>query len=282
MGTYLVIKNNFRRNFNHKFVFAFSFLFPFLLCLAAGMVNHIGKSDLRVGVISTGEVSRDEITMLFNNTVEYECEKASRDSVYSDLIMGKYHIVLDYSNPNSGKNPELLSIQNMDKLTAEVQSLTKTERAIAYLMTLFMITAVVQGSVIIRDKSVGTLERYCYSLHNKRSYYVGFFFHNLILTFLQGEIAMLIMMVMDKDWELSFGEGILAAVFIALISVTFAFVICAISKKDMNANISASSIAVILSILGGTFVAVGNMPGLFQIMSLFSPIRWIIQIIQWI
>ncbi|WMJ89916.1 ABC transporter permease [Anaerocolumna sp. MB42-C2] len=280
MGIYLVIKNNFIRNYNHKFIFIFSFLFPMLLCLAAGYFNNIGKSDLRIGIISSEKIDKSHIDKVIKSRIPIVYERASAESMYSDLITGKYQIILDYQNTN--QKPEIISVQNMEKLTGPVKSLTKTERAIAFLMTLFMVTAVVQGSVIIKDKSLGTLDRYCYSLQKKSSYYVGFLIHNFIITFLQGETAMLIMLLFIKKWELKPVQTVIIAGFIAIIACLYAAFICGVSKSDMNANISASSLAVILSLLGGTFVAVENMPKVFQIMSFLSPIRWVIQIMHWI
>ncbi len=280
MGICLVIKNNFIRNYNHKIIFVFSFLFPILLCLAAGYFNNIGKSDLRIGIISSEKIDKTDIEKVVKSNIPFIYEKASSESMYSDLITGKYQLILKYKKSN--QKPEILTVRNMDKLTTPVKSLTKTERALAFLMTLFMITGVVQGSVIIKDKSQGTLERYCYSLQKKRSYYVGFFIHNFIITFLQGETAMLIMMLFDKKWDLKPVQSVLIAGFIAVIACLYAALLCGVSKSDMSANISASSFAVILSLLGGTFVAVENMPKVFQLMSFVSPIRWIIQIMYWI
>ena len=272
MGIYLVIKNN--------FIFLFSFLFPMLLCLTAGYFNNIGKSDLRIGIISNEKVDKSHIDKIIKSKTPFVYEPALAESMYSDLITGKYQVVLDYRNTN--QKPEIISVQNMDKLLGPVKSLTKTERAIAFLMTLFMVTAVVQGSVIIKDKSRGMLYRYCYSLQKKSSYYIGFFIHNFIITFLQGETAMLIMLLFNKEWELKPAQTVLLAGFIAIIACLYAAFICGVCKSDRNANISASSLAVILSLLGGTFVAVENMPKAFQIMSFLSPIRWVIQIMHWI
>jgi ABC-type multidrug transport system permease subunit len=149
-------------------------------------------------------------------------------------------------------------------------------------MTLFMVLSVVQGALIITDKNTGTMERYCYSLQKKRSYHAGFYLHNLILTFLQGAAALLIMKVVNGNWELSAFQGVLTAVVIALISTAFASFICAFSRSDMKANITASGLTAIFSLLGGTFIAVESMPGLFRGLSVISPMRWIIEFVRWI
>ncbi|QHQ60931.1 ABC transporter permease [Anaerocolumna sedimenticola] len=85
-----------------------------------------------------------------------------------------------------------------------------------------------------------------------------------------------------KKWELKPVQTVLIAGFIAVVACLYAAFLCGVIKNDMNANISASGLAVILSLLGGTFVAVENMPKVFQIMSFASPIRWVIQIMHWI
>ena len=50
MGTYLVMKNNFRRSLNHKLLFMLALLLPIVLCLIAGSINT-GKTSIRVGIL---------------------------------------------------------------------------------------------------------------------------------------------------------------------------------------------------------------------------------------
>lgn len=281
MGTYLVIKNNFRRNLNHKLQCVVTFFIPLLLCLAAGFVKPSDKPDLRVGIISETDTGRDSISKILN-TEDFVYKITSRETMNSDLITGHFQIILDYTNIKDGRQPVIHSIQNQNKPSGVKNTLTHTERAAAYLMTLFMVLSVVQGSLIITDKNTGTMERYCYSLQKKRSYHAGFYLHNLILTFLQGAAALLIMKVVNGNWELSAFQGVLTAVVIALISTAFASFICAFSRSDMKANITASGLTAIFSLLGGTFIAVESMPGLFRGLSVISPMRWIIEFVRWI
>lgn len=281
MGTCLVIKNNFRRNFNHKLQCVVTFFIPLVLCLAAGFVNQSARPALRVGVISDSETGRDSIRKILN-TEDFVYKLTSRETMNSDLITGHFQIILDYTGIKDGRLPVIYSIQNKDKQSGVIKTLTHTERAAAYLMTLFMVLSVVQGAVIIKDKTSGTMERYCYSLQKKRSYYAGFYLHNLILTFLQGTAALLIMRVVNGNWELSALKGVLMAAVIALISTAFASFVCAFSKSDMNANITASGLTAIFSLLGGTFIAIESMPQLFRSLSVISPMRWIIELVRWI
>lgn len=281
MGTYLVIKNNIRRNLNHKLQCVVTFFIPLVLCLAAGFVNQSARPALRVGVISDTETGRDSIRKILN-TEDFVYKLTSRETMNSDLITGHLQIILDYTGIKDGRQPVIHSVQNKNKPSGVIKSLTHTERAAAYLMTLFMVLSVVQGAVIITDKTSGTMERYCYSIQKKRSYYAGFYLHNLIMIFLQGSAALVIMRVMNGNWELSAFKGVLTAAVIALFSSAFASFVCAFSRSDMNANITASALTAIFSLLGGTFIAIESMPQLFRILSVISPIRWIIEFVRWI
>lgn len=281
MGTYLVIKNNIRRNLNHKLQSVVTFFIPLVLCLAAGFVNQSARPALRVGVISDTVTGRDSIRKILN-TEDFVYKLTSRETMNSDLITGHLQIILDYTGIKDGRQPVIHSVQNMNKPSGVIKSLTHTERAAAYLMTLFMVLSVVQGAVIITDKTSGTMERYCYSIQKKRSYYAGFYLHNLIMIFLQGSTALVIMSMMNGNWELSAFKGVLTAAVIALFSSAFTSFVCAFSRSDMNANITASGLTAIFSLLGGTFIAIESMPQLFRILSVISPIRWIIEFVRWI
>ena len=67
---------------------------------------------------------------------------------------------------------------------------------------------------------------------------------------------------------------------IMIVSTLYAIVSSLILKKEMRTNIVASSLAMLLSILSGTFIAVDNMPQLLQVLSYLSPIRWVLLIVS--
>ena len=63
--------------------------------------------------------------------------------------------------------------------------------------------------------------------------------------------------------------------FILVVSNLYGIVVTRISKSEMMAGILGSSGAALFSLLGGTFVAVEQMPHFLQLMSYASPMSWL-------
>ncbi len=76
----------------------------------------------------------------------------------------------------------------------------------------------------------------------------------------------------------SIAQLFVIAIAISSIATVYGVFQAFICKREMTANIMASSCAMILSILGGTFVPTEQMPHMLQLLSVISPVTWILRI----
>lgn len=302
MGIYLVMKNNFRKSFNHKLLFLVSFLLPIVLCVIAGSIK-LGKTTIRVGSLEaeTNLIQREERQDLYNLLEQSEGIKyavAKEDSLHTDLMTGKFNLVMDYRNSTSIEDFKLLSYQNEEKIAVLTQvfrtaiteqksidfsglpkkGMTETERTIAVLLTMFMIISSIHAAAIIRDRQSGTYDRYHFARKSDSGYVLGYVMHNFLITYGQIVLCMVVLHFLQAGFIISLTKGVMIGVVIALISTVFSMLICLSSKSEMQANITASSLAAVLSLLGGTFVTIESMPGILRLLSLGSPIRWIVEL----
>jgi ABC-2 type transport system permease protein len=269
-----------------------------------GAVNF-GKITVRVGILGpeTGFMDiagKDEIYRLLDRSEGIRYAPADPDTLNTDLMTGRFQVVLDYRESETAESFELLSYQNEEKtaflkamlqeafskqepvkLTGlKPQGLSATERSIAMLFTMFLIFSTVHASMLIRDRQNGIISRYSFARKSSTSYAAGFFLQNLVLTFLQLLLCMAALLLIQKDFLLTAKELLLCSVIMAFISSSFAILICLGSRSEVQSNIAASSLAAVMSLLGGTFVAVEAMPGLLRILSYASPVRWAVELLR--
>lgn len=302
MGIYLVMINNIKRSLNHKVLLVITFLLPVILCMIAGSVPF-GKVSLRIGIVT---LNRTEVTkemealyQILDQTEGIKYEEAKEKTIHTDLIIGKYHAILDLRN-NSEKEPfELISYQNDEKKLAlqevlmngilqggvSLNGLKKdgfslTERSMALFLTLFLIFSSIHASTIIRDKHNGTFARYRFAKRNHTGYILGYFLHAFLITYVQILLCMISLFILQKGFTLTLMETLVTSLVITLIATIIAVFICYNCQSEVQANITTSSFAAIMSLLGGTFIAVEAMPGLLRILSVISPIRWVVELLR--
>jgi uncharacterized membrane protein (DUF485 family) len=293
--------NNFRRNLNHKLLFAITFLLPVLLCLLIGVV-HFGKSDVRVGILKDTTYQSDnnlkEVYKLLYHTEGIRYADATETSLNTDLITGRYQVVLDYRGSSGINDFHLISFQKKSKVTlieetfrnafgqkkpifpmkADSKGMTASERNIAIMMSLFMVFSTMYSKTIVGDRQNGMVQRYRYARINSQSYIQGYLLFIFLIVFCQNLLGMGIIMAVQTKFSINLLECVLMSVIIAVISTLFGVLISVRSKSEVQVNIMASAITAILSLLGGTFVAVESMPGLLRILSFVSPIRWVVEL----
>lgn len=85
--------------------------------------------------------------------------------------------------------------------------------------------------------------------------------------------------LLDKNFTLSFAALINTYLFILVVFNAYAILITVISRSELMSGILGASLAVLLSILGGTFVSVENMPIILQQIVIVSPIRWLVEML---
>ncbi len=329
MGTYLVMINKFKRSFHHKILFVMTLLLPVTLCIAMGLVDF-GKTSIRVGILLPEESRTDSANELIasaNELIDVSTDEsanagalvdsgslyeildqsdgikygtAMESSLNTDLMMGKFHVVLDYRDSNSMKEFELLTYQKEEKAARlnmifqqtianrvpvqlsgiKAQGLSVTERNLALLLSMFLVLSTVHASMIIRDKQSGTLLRYQFAKKSKIGYVAGYTLQTLLITFVQILLCIVVLMAVQKEFQLSWIGVLSVSVVMSGIVTIFCMIICLGSRSEMQSNITASSLAALLSLLGGTFVAVEAMPGLLRVLSYASPIRWLVELVR--
>jgi hypothetical protein len=143
-----------------------------------------------------------------------------------------------------------------------------------------MVFATIHASTFIRDRASKITVRYQFTGYHQSDYLLGYFFHTLLLTFVPVLLCISSLLLLQPGFTLGLTELLLITSVIAIMSSIYAITISTLSKSEVSANIMASSMAGIFAILGGTFVAVEAMPGLLRVLSLASPIRWVVELLQ--
>lgn len=303
MGIYLVMKNNLKRSMKHRILFVLTFLLPIILCCLFGLIRF-DKVDLRIGILESQEdAARNEQAKIFelldrSEGISYAI--AEEGSYHTDLMMGRFHVLLDNRRAASMGEVQIISYQSEKRqqllqeaiikmikdnsplnLTGfKAKGLSTTERSVTMVLSLFMVFATIHASSIIRDRDSGILIRFLSTGYQKSDYLLGYFFHTLLLTLVQVLICISSLQLLQPGFSLSLREMLLIPLVVAAMSSLYAITICIFSKSEVSSNIMASSIAGIFAILGGTFVAVEAMPGLLRVVSLVSPIRWVVELLQ--
>lgn len=280
MGIYLVTKNNLKRIFLTKSIYIIIFLLPVIICVLGIIINGLSNRTIRVGIVTDNTAIYQVCENQMNQYENIQYERADASTIHTDLIMSRYQYAINYldgtDTEDSINKIKQLALSNLEKNS---NSISQTERMLSMLMTVYMIIATIYATKIIKDKNDGTFQRFTYSGNNAKKYAMGYFISTGIMILIQAFIAIIIFKLFDKYFSLSLIKAFVIIMAITLFSTVYGVIIALINKKDMNANICASSIAAICSLLGGTFVSIADMPHFLQVLSIVSPIRWIIGLV---
>lgn len=156
--------------------------------------------------------------------------------------------------------------------------MTGEKQFIAMLITVYLVIATLYASKQIADQSNKTLERFCYAGNKKRSYLFGTFFSTGTIVFLEVMTALILFYFLEPDFTYSILQVLELGVKITLITSLFAVILSQLAHSEMSANMISAFFAVFSSIIGGTFIAVNAMPKFLQVLSIISPVRWILSI----
>lgn len=274
------------------------FLLPILLIVLGSFANQIDAHTTRIGILMEEDKNYyKELSSIYDEADGIQYEIADTDSVHTDLITGQYQFVIDFRNTKKITDFAVISYYNLSKektmesLKTSLETktpfhlqerqgkgITATARFAAFLLTLLMITATLNSSSLIRDRKEGTMVRYRYSPQKVSSYVSGNLAYNMLLTALQIGISFLFIKLFQLPVSLTVKNILIISSIIVGAATSFGMCITLLSNSDMKANIAASSIAILFSIIGGTFVPYERMPGILKVISMVSPVRWIIEI----
>lgn len=281
MVTYLVMKNNLKRTFLTRFTYIVMLFIPIVISFVSIVAGSFSDSDIRVGVIGDAAEYK-EISDAFDAYPMIHYERAKKASKHTDLITGKYQYLIDLT----GKSNDAVADHAKASLSAvlaaaeqgqksRAEGLTQTERTLALLFTAYLIIASIYATTMIRDKKNGTMERFCFAGFHKNAYCLGYIASTALVMLCQLSLAVIILTVFDQNFSISVAGAVEQVLFMAAVASIFGVGVASFLKSELSANITASSIVVILSLLGGTFVSVEQMPRFLQCVSVISPIRWL-------
>lgn len=277
MATYLVMKNNLKRIFTTKFTYLIMLFTPVAVSFIGASSGALSNKDIQVGILC----EKEEFHSMTDHLGSYEgiqYEWADAKTKHTDMITGKYQYLIDgkIETKKDAKNP-MAEISRTSRYQGkeESKSDTGTEQKSALLLTAYMMIAALYASRMIRDQNNGMVERYCMAGYAKIKYYGGYMASTWIVIIGQIFFSIGIMRLFDRGYTISAVQAAGGVVFMATVASAFGVLIAAILKSELHANILASSTIAILSLLGGTFVPVAQMPEALQILSILSPIRWL-------
>lgn len=278
MAVYQVMNNNLKRVFKNKMTYIWMLVIPIAIGLFGIFGNRIAEKGIRVGVIDNQRNA--EILEKLDKMENIQYQIADKDTIHTEQIMGKYQYIINLNEIEEAN----AVINELEKNTegsesANTNSLSATARTVAMLMTAYMVIATIYATKVIQDRNMGVVERFCLTGEKRHSYFGGYVVSTVIIVGVQVGIAFFMISVMDKEFLPDVKVKLLAAVMIIGITTLYGVIHAFLYKKEMTANLMSSSMAILLSILGGTFVAVEKMPVLLQKISIISPVRWILEII---
>lgn len=264
LAAYLVMKNNLRRCFQNRITYLLILIIPILISIVGMISINIATEKVKIGI--EGAVPKE----IHEKAIFVEINK---ETINTDYITGKYDYILKGDKAEDTKNIQML-IDKKEKKSG----LTGEKQLIAMLITAYLVIATLYASKQIGDQLNKTLERFCYAGNKKVSYILGSFLSTGIIVFFEVMTALLLFYFMVPNFTYSFIEIIGLGVKITAITSLFAAILSNLVHSEISANMIAAFFAVFSSIIGGTFIAVEAMPKLLQMLSIISPIRWLLSI----
>jgi len=311
---FLIFVSNYKRELSDKKKFFISLFVPVIAIILAMAVNYLSSPSITIGIVKNANFQEgNRIISLLKNTKGFKVKLADERLIRTQTILGKYDGVITinksfkkkevkdvdkyfyfYNVKDAKTNDMMKKIVgiylvsnkpiNMESTIREAEggTLTKEERIISFLATVLLITTVVNAAVIIKDRQENTFYRYMYSPNKKFKYILGNILYNYVFSYMQVFIALSITRIFGMKLEIHFGTLLIYGLLLTLLMTTFGTFIACIFNKELYANLFGSSISLILSLIGGTFIIYDKMPRGLQMISAVTPNRWIIKSIQYL
>ncbi|GAA0710058.1 ABC transporter permease [Paraclostridium ghonii] len=311
---FIVFKANYKRAMNQKGRLLINVFLPLIAIVLSMFANYIGSTSVNIGILEKENfVEGKRIISLLKNTNGINIKTVNEDYIKTNAILGKYDGVITFkkefkqgekidinecfdfytikdSKLKSGMKDvvkvylvsnDTISLKGLEK---EVQdgALSKAERIISFLATVLLITCVINGAVIIKDKYENTISRFMYSPNSRMQYILGNILYSYTICYLQLFLAIIITHIFGMNIGLSVKVLLLYGLLLSLLTTTFGAFIACLFKKELHANIFAGAIGLILSLIGGAFISYDKMPKGLQHISNFTPTRWIIKSVNWL
>lgn len=298
MGIFLVVKNEFIKSLKNKKKLILGLIIPVLAVLVGIGANSIMKPSINIGIINNKNTT---ISGDFKEKAEdiqgVTISVAKEELINTDMILGKYACILKFIEEdlievsaidnnlkqqfeaivnNYITGGELSGINEM-LIRMESESISVATRSAGFVLLTFMITATIAACNILKDKKEGALMRCSLSPIKPWVYLFGNYIHNLLSGIVQILISALILSVLPINLGISILEFCAVGIIIAFIASSFAFFVVSISDSELKASSIASSFAMIIALVGGTFLPLEKMPDAIKFLSNGSIAKWIME-----
>jgi hypothetical protein len=289
-----IFQNNMRRSMSKKIGSLLTLLIPIFVVVLGVAANYISRPSFPLGIINTAPTAKTEqIISMLKQTERVKVLYANPATMKTDIITGRYYAIIEFNNngfhiesvkdqktlksltqivENYSREPKPLDIEKISEPLPGV-----AERTCAFIVLFLMITATINASFITKDRNNGTIRRIKYSPCSPASYVSGNILYNLTITYFQYFIAISVIEILCLETGISYGNYLLMGVWVALFTTAFGTFMASLFNKEMQVNLSATCIALILSLIGGTFISLDKMPLAMKQISVISPVRWFIE-----
>ena len=288
-----ILRNNFKRKLTKKTGFLVTLLIPIFVVILGIAANMVSKPSFTIGIVDSEPTAKSEqVVEALKATTGIEVENALPATIKTDVITGHYSAVIEFSS-GSFQISSVKDQQTIDTLSHVIEtylerptpidieplfgtSLGAAQRICAFIILFLMITATINASLITKDKNNGTLRRIQFSPCSAASYVAGNVLFNFAITYVQFFIAVSVIKLFQMDTGISYANFLIMGIWATLFATAFGTCMASIFKVELQVNLFATCIAMILSLIGGTFIAFEKMPVMLQRISVISPVRWFI------
>ncbi|EIE5833661.1 ABC transporter permease [Listeria monocytogenes] len=296
-NTLIFFKNNYRRLFHNKTKLLVLLILPVIVVTVGVMANSFSSDSISIGFIENKNHTSPKLKNRLSKIKGIELETLNNDSIQnSDLIMGKFELlvtekseVYEYRqayNNNQYNLSRFFNDLNNDKQISSLSNYklitnqTPLSKVISFLILLFFVTCTLNVSNMITDRKNGIYTRIRTAPIFPIEYFLGNMLYNISITVVQIFNGLLLVKLTGIAGNTSNLKIILLGILLTLFTTSFGILINSIFSNDLYANLSATVIALLFSLFGGTFIAFVNMPPLLQAIGRFSPVKWFIEMIN--
>lgn len=297
MISLLVAKKEFIRSLKDKKKLILTFLLPLVSIIVAIGINNMMKPSINIGIMEN-QYTNTKVEEKINSVDRVEVSKANKNSINTDMILAKYMGVIEFKKYNKfevyclDKNmkksieeavSQVINTGNISKTenlisTLDEGSLSTSQRASGFILITLIITCTMSAVVMLKDKKDKIFVRYSLTPNKVSSYILGNYIYNLINTILQIIVASAFLYLLKIDMGISINNFIIIGILIAIVSTSISTLVTLLSNSELQASLLSSSIALIMSLLGGAFLPISKMPHMLELISNVSITKWIMEL----
>lgn len=272
----LVMKNSLRRRFSRPMTYFLFVLLPFVVIFISTCYHDLRSKQGIIGIKT--EQTLDSILERYQleqgDDVRFVAVKPMEE--HTDAILKRFDVlVIAKEGQLSREQLQEIAMLSESARSADTQRTDSTKNPLSFLLMIEMMSASIYGVTFIKDRRDGVLSR-CISCGVKQSsYQLGIGGSVLVIIGLQTAVTLLALLLFDGNFCFDWIRVLLFWGYITFISTVFGMLIAIVNTKEMNANLVASAMVVVFSLLGGSLVAVEEMPRVLQWFSYISPVRWL-------